>query len=236
MVHGTSSDHASFALVRPLLEERFTVIAVDRRGRGESADQDEYSLEAEYEDVAAVVRSAGRDPVLFGHSFGGLVAGGAAFLLEGLSALVLYEPLIGDQLAPPGSIETLDDLLEQGSHEELLVTFLRDHAQLSDGEIAELQAAPTWERRVQAAHTIPRELRAQEAYVFDPDRYEQLDMPALMLLGSESAPWAERATQVTSASLPDCRVRMLEGHGHAATYTAPELLAQEVEAFVGSLA
>ena len=46
------------------------MIAVDRRGRGDSTDHAGYALEREYEDVAAVVRDAGAAAVLAGHSYG----------------------------------------------------------------------------------------------------------------------------------------------------------------------
>ena len=36
LVHGAGSARWSFDLVRPQLESRFTVIAIDRRGRGDS--------------------------------------------------------------------------------------------------------------------------------------------------------------------------------------------------------
>ena len=44
-------------MLRPHLADRFTVIAIDRRGRGDSTDSPEYALERECDDVAAVVRS-----------------------------------------------------------------------------------------------------------------------------------------------------------------------------------
>jgi pimeloyl-ACP methyl ester carboxylesterase len=72
LVHGAGSARWSFDAVRPHLEARSTVIAIDRRGRGDSTDGDGYSLEREYEDVAAVVRDAGDRAVLVGHSYGGL--------------------------------------------------------------------------------------------------------------------------------------------------------------------
>ena len=64
LVHGAGSARWSFDAVRPHLEREFTVIAVDRRGRGDSGDDDDYDLRREYEHVAAVARDAGDGAVL----------------------------------------------------------------------------------------------------------------------------------------------------------------------------
>ena len=54
------SRHGRWAPVLPALEKRFTVLALDRRGRGESGDAGRVrSSEREFEDVAAVVDWAG---------------------------------------------------------------------------------------------------------------------------------------------------------------------------------
>ena len=76
----------------PAFEERFSVLAVDRRGRGESSDSDGYEIEREFEDVAAVVDSLGESVNLLGHSYGALVALEAALLTENVRKLVLYDP------------------------------------------------------------------------------------------------------------------------------------------------
>jgi pimeloyl-ACP methyl ester carboxylesterase len=96
LVHGTAAAHWSFRFVAPLLAERFTVYAVDRRGRGESGDGSAYAIEREFEDVAAAVAAIGGQVAVFGHSFGATVALGAAALERNPSRLVLYE-------ASPGS-------------------------------------------------------------------------------------------------------------------------------------
>lgn len=59
LVHGTSADHTRWASVLPSLASRFTVYAMDRRGRGGSGDTDPYAIEREFEDVVAVVDSIG---------------------------------------------------------------------------------------------------------------------------------------------------------------------------------
>lgn len=79
LVHGGFSDHQSnSAFVGPLFEERFTVHAVARRGRGQTDATRSHSLEDEGRDVAAVVRAIGEPVFLLGHSYGAQVALAAA--------------------------------------------------------------------------------------------------------------------------------------------------------------
>jgi pimeloyl-ACP methyl ester carboxylesterase len=71
LVHGTTRDHYAWDQVLPALSQQFTVYAVDRRGRGASEDGPIYTIEREFEDIAAVVDSF--SPVnLLGHSYGGI--------------------------------------------------------------------------------------------------------------------------------------------------------------------
>lgn len=63
-VHGTTADHTRWKRVAPLLESRFTLFAMDRRGRGCSGDKGTYCIQGEGEDVAAVVRAAGERVIL----------------------------------------------------------------------------------------------------------------------------------------------------------------------------
>ena len=113
LVHGAGSARWSFDLVRPQLEGRFTVIAIDRRGRGDSTDGRGYDVEREFEDVAAVVRDAGEGALLVGHSYGALIAAGAAQRLDGLPRLVLYEPPMGAVLADAELIDRWERLIQE---------------------------------------------------------------------------------------------------------------------------
>jgi pimeloyl-ACP methyl ester carboxylesterase len=90
-----------------------------------------------------------------------------------------------------------------------------------------------WGLRLATTHTIPRELRAEESYRPDFAAFASLAVPALLLLGSESPQWAKNGTQVVQSVLPDTRVAVLQGEGHIALMTAPELVADEVARFLG---
>lgn len=105
LVHGTTADRTRWKPVLPAFEERFTVFAVDRRGRGASGDAANYAIEREYEDIAAVVNAIGAPVNLLGHSYGARCALGGALLARNIRSLVLYEPaLTGPKPYPPGFV------------------------------------------------------------------------------------------------------------------------------------
>ena len=233
LVHGAGSARWSFDLVRPQLESRFTVIAIDRRGRGDSSDGQGYEVEREFEDVAAVVRDAGEDALLVGHSYGGLIAAGAAQVLDGLPRLVHYEPPMGGVLAGAELIDRWERLILEGDRDLMVREYFREVAGYAEDEIDELAHLPVWERRKKISPTVPRELRAELAFRLNRAALARLATPTLMLLGSESPEWARRSTDAYGKAIPHAEVRILEGHGHNATTSGPDLLAAEVARFLG---
>jgi pimeloyl-ACP methyl ester carboxylesterase len=233
LVHGAGSGRWGFDSLRPLLERSFTVIALDRRGRGNSGDgESEYSIEHEFADVAAVVAEAGDGAALFGHSYGGLVAAGAATRLPRLEKLVLYEPPMGGVLADEPWIERFETRLQRGHRPAAVREFLRDVGGYSEAEIEAMQDTPAWPRRLAIAPTVPRELRAENAVVLERLDPGRLTSSCLLLLGSESPDWARRSTNAYAGALGNARVHVLQGHGHGASVVAPELIARELIDFL----
>lgn len=225
--------HWSFRFLVPTLVDRFTVTAIDRRGRGESGDRADYAIEREFADVAAVVDSIEEPASLFGHSYGATVALGAALVARNLHKLVLYEPAPGISGVPSEDVERIEDLVARDEREDALVHAFRSFG-LTPEELEQMRALPTWSARVAAAHTVTREIRVEEAYRLDPERFRDLAAPVLLLLGEESPDWAREGTERIRAILPDARVAILRGQGHMAIMTAPELVADEVARFLSN--
>jgi pimeloyl-ACP methyl ester carboxylesterase len=100
----------------------------------------------------------------------------------------------------------------------------------SDAEIEAMQGTPAWEARLAASPTVPRELRAEGAYAMDVLRLDERG-PTLLLVGSESPSWAKRSTDAFAAAIPASQVRTLEGQGHGASASGPDLLAAELRDF-----
>lgn len=238
LVHGTTADHTRWEPVLPPLEERFTVYAMDRRGRGESGDAAKYDLEREFDDVVAVVDSIDDPVVLLGHSYGALCSLEASLRTDTLRALVLYEPPIpvGDhELHDEDELARMKAMLDDGEDERALILFLREVADIPSAQIDVLQSAPNWPTRVAAAHTAYRETEAPGNYEFEPARFEQMRTPTLLLSGGESPTWFRDATAALDAALPDSRVVVLEGQEHVAMNTAPDLFIETVLTFISEL-
>jgi hypothetical protein len=69
----------------------------------------------------------------------------------------------------------------------MLLSFLRDFVGLEEPGIEMLRAVEeAWSRRLKNAPTIPRELEAQERYVFDPDRFAAMTVPVVLLVGGDT--------------------------------------------------
>jgi len=232
LVHGAAADHTRWRPVLPALEERFTVLAVDRRGRGGSGDTPPYALAREVEDVAAVADAAGPGTILLGHSHGAVCALEAARLLPGLRALVLYEPPLGFVRWPAEVVGHLEALLAEGRRDELLEIFMREVAGLPADQIALMRSLPAWRGRLAAAHTIPREERANREYVFDPARFAAIRVPTLMLTGGDSPPGFHAAADAVAAAVPDCSVAVMPDQRHAAMDTGTARFTAEVTAFL----
>jgi pimeloyl-ACP methyl ester carboxylesterase len=229
MVHGILGSSRRWPIL-PLLEAHFTVHAVDRRGRGDSGDADHYAIERDFEDIAAVVDSIGGEVDVFGHSFGGHCVVEAALLTTHVRRVVAYE--LGPAPLPSQDLDRLQQLLDSGDREGMVITFLSEFAKMPAHEIDFLKSSPVFPLMLAAAHTVPRELQAESAYRLRPERYQNLTVPTLLLVGQNSPAFAKEAVDSWHAVLPNSRVAVLPGQQHIAHYTAPDLLVREMQAFL----
>src|SRR5262245_15167053 len=236
LVHGATADHTTtwrFAL--PELERHFTLYAMDRRGRGGSGDAPSYALEREAEDVASVVDSIGAPASVLGHSYGGLCAIEAALQTDHVSRLILYEavPLRGTDAYPRGIISRFEELLEAGDVDGMLTAVFRELVQMPQNEIDLLRSqAVAWKVRLSNSRTLPREMRAEERYVFAPERFRRMRVATLLLVGGDSPQRELANADGVAAALPDATVVILPGQQHIAMYSAPGLFVKEVVGFL----
>jgi pimeloyl-ACP methyl ester carboxylesterase len=234
LVHGSAADHTRWAPVVPALAERFTTVAIDRRGRGASSDADAYSIEAEFADVVAVIDSIQSPVNVLGHSYGAVCCLEAALRTPNIRRLVLYEPPlpIGLGVDRPELLEQLEARLHAGDHEGVLTAYLREVVGMSAAEIDVLRGDPSWPARVSAAPTIPRELRSAETFAPDLRRYATLAVPTLLLSGGSSPSVLTEPTRRLSEVVSASRLAVMPGQQHVAMNTAPKLFVEHVVRFL----
>jgi pimeloyl-ACP methyl ester carboxylesterase len=237
LVHGTSADATRWGPVMPALAERFTVHAMHRRGRGTSADSrddGDYSVAREAEDIAAVVDAlVGLGPVkVVGHSYGALSSLEALLHSTNIEALVVYEPPVptGTPVYPAGTAEDLEARLAAGDREGVVESFFRRILGMNDAELANVRALPSWQGRVEAAHTLAREVRATDRYVWDRARFIDVGrkVPLTLLIGGASHPIARAMSELVAESFVRHRLVELAGQKHVAMDTAPDVFVREV--------
>jgi pimeloyl-ACP methyl ester carboxylesterase len=235
LVHGGFSDHqTNWQEVAPLLRGRFAVTAVARRGRGETSATTGHGVMDEAADVVAVLREIGEPVFLLGHSYGALCAlEAAARYPAGVRELVLYEAPTPD-IASAEVVARLEAFGARGDWDGMVQGFLDEVLQVPADDIAALRASPGWEIWTSDAAASLHDLRAVVAYRFDVNRFRGLELPVLLLIGSES-PRGLYLTDALAAILPNARVHVLAGQAHEGMTTAPEQFVEAIsEALLGA--
>jgi pimeloyl-ACP methyl ester carboxylesterase len=172
---------------------------------------------------------------VFGHSYGGRCALGAALLTDTIRRVISYEGAPtppGSSYHPAGIEARLRERLAAGDRDGALATFLSEVVGMSAGDLAAYQADPIWPVRAVAAGTILRELEAEADPAASLDRLAAVRQHVLQLLGGESLPVFRDATVALDARLADGRIVVIDGAHHAAHHTHPDQVVAAVRAFL----
>ena len=208
--------------LRPLLSDSFAVHTYDRRGRGESGPgSSPYDVQREVEDLAAVISVSGTPVHVWAHSAGAALALEAARQGVPIERMVCYEaPFLLDDGHPaddPEFVPTLEGLLAEGKRGEAVTEFFTLMEVPAVARVL-VRLTPIWRKLTAVAHTLPYEfailgpLRRQEPL---PDGYyTSVEADTLMITGTKSYPYMQRAQPLVAAALPHGRCETLEGQTH----------------------
>lgn len=236
LVGGALSDRSGWA-VAELLAPRFTVVAYDRRGRGDSEDTAPYAVEREIEDLEAVIDEAGGAAFVHGQSSGAVLSLEAAARLGAkVQKLSLYEPpfIIDDSRPPPPEdyVSHINELIAADRRGEAVEYWMTDVVGAPAEAVAEMKSAPTWPALEALAHTLPYDIAVlgnnMSGNPLPADRWSVVAAPTLVTDGGASPDWIRTSARTLAAVLPDAEHRTLEGQMHNA---APNVLAPELERF-----
>ncbi|MGC8627062.1 MAG: alpha/beta fold hydrolase [Acidimicrobiales bacterium] len=204
-----------------LLDQDFTVVTYDRRGRGDSGDSPRYSVDREIEDLAAVVHTAGGSAFVFGHSSGAILALRAARAGVPIVRLAVYEPpfvLRGTRPRPAADLaKRTRDLIAEGRRADALRLGLAEAMALSPEALASIEASRLWPGLLAIAHTFAYDLEVcGPGNVLPENEMAQLGVPVLVIDGNESPSWARASTARLAAVIPGAQQVTLAGQDHRA--------------------
>ena len=224
--HGVVESSASWADVVPHLEQRFTVVAHDARGRGGAPVQTEPFGYAELaEDVQALADRLGLGRFFHvGHSMGGRVA------LE--HALAHPERVRGIAV-----VSARAEAPDAAARDRLAALAARTR------ELGPAAAVEMWTQAGDAHYERVREISSRnsaegtaaalevlvrmESLV---PRLPELRVPTLVIAGDRDVVYV-RSAQVMAEAIANAELRILEGVGHFPNLECPELLASLLAAF-----
>jgi pimeloyl-ACP methyl ester carboxylesterase len=227
-VHGSGTSGADWLFALPFLRDRFTVVTMDRRGRGDSGDCETYAMEREVEDVLAVLEAVGAE-ILVGHSYGALCSAIAAGRTDRLRGLVLYEPPIAVRAEVLGP---LNEAVAAGELDLALAGFLSAAGVRAD-ELELIRSSGAWPVLLDAVPALPRELAAAAKWKHPG---ALIDVPTLFLIGgdTEAREYLDGLEDLLAA-FPDLRREVIPGQQHIAHVLVAEQFAALVAGLVDSL-
>lgn len=223
-------DPTTVALATNLAAQGFTVINFDRRGRGDSAATESFTLDDTIDDLRALIDAAGGEAALFGNSSGGSISLAAAARGLSISHLVLFEVPLGPELGDDGAsfLDGLRERVAAGDREGTVEYFMKD---MPPEWLEGARQSPGWPTMVAMAPSLEpdAESLAWTQSALRPELWSAVTQPTLVLIGESTQPIMQDAAESIVSSLANARFDTIEAAGHG---WAPDRMASAIGHFL----
>jgi pimeloyl-[acyl-carrier protein] methyl ester esterase len=239
LIHGWGLHGGVWDVLVPLLEASFRVTRVDLPGHGRSAWRGAASLD---DMSAAVLSVAPESATWLGWSMGSLIAARAALtaparidrlvLLAGTPCFVRrpgWQPAMLPALLDTFATELQRDYVKTLNRFLSLQVRSSDHAAVVLRRLREklLAHGPPVPAALSAGLEILRRTDLR-------DRFPQISCPTLFLMGKRDTLVPVSAGEQAAQRMPDARVQVIEGAGHAPFMAQPQQVADILREFPGT--
>jgi pimeloyl-ACP methyl ester carboxylesterase len=222
-------------VLRDSLAADYSVVAYDRRGRGESgAGASPYEVQREVEDLVAVIEAAGGDCFVLGTSSGAALTLEAARQGVPMRALAAYEaPFIVDGTHAPNDPDLgarTQAFVDAGKRGEAVKLFMKTVGAPA-AMVAVMPLFPVWKKLTAVAHTLPHDyaivLPFEQGEPLPAGHYASIAVPVIVIAGGRSPEYMRNAQAAIAEQLPHGRLVTLKGQTHMvkAKATTPALKA-----------
>ncbi|MBD3919199.1 alpha/beta hydrolase [Paenibacillus sp. PR3] len=232
----------SMVKLASLLSEHFTVYYYDRRGRGDSGDNLPYAIEREIEDLEAMIQEAGGSAQVWGLSSGAVLALHAAASGVNITKLALHEPPFvvdsADRLPPQDLRQHVTTLIADNRRAEAIKYFMTKGMGAPSFVVGMMRLMPSvWSNLMAVAHTLPYDAALLDGYIngkpLPVDQWGTVQMPTLVLEGTESPASLRHAAQALTKVLPNAQLSSKKGLGHTKQINAAVFAAELTTFFKG---
>ena len=213
------TDRSANAPVAEALSSTFTVFNYDRRGRGDSGDTKPFSVDAEFDDLAAVIDAAGGSAFVYGTSGGAAIAVEAAARGLGPTKLGLWEPpyIVDDEptrLRPPEDYQAqLEAAVAAGRPGDAVELFFTLGVGWPAEWVAPMRDMPSWPAMEALAQPLVYDTAIMGDFRPPTRRLSGLAIPTLVMDGA-TVPWITNAANVVASAIPGARRQTLTGQPH----------------------
>ena len=232
LLHSTGSGSALWRRVAATLGERYRVFTPAFLGYGNSPPAPvpaEFSLERDAEQVGPLLEEIGSPVHLVGHSYGGRIA--LLYALEHperLASLTLIEPIVvgvlrsQNELQPMAETEGARQALRPGADPAALAAGVEEFVNYWNGPGAWNALSPRARAGLRAlAPKMAMEVTALAADPVPLSRYSEIQVPTLVISGSETTLAGARMSTLIARGIPGSVHVRIQGAGHMSPLTHP---------------
>jgi len=225
IVGGILGDRSQQGPLAELLSTKFTVFNYDRRGHGESGNEEPYAIEREIEDLDIVFSEAGAPAFVYGTSGCAVLSllAAAGGLAPKIKRLVIWEPpFFVDGTRPklaPDYLSRLKSLLAEGRRREMVELFMSEAVGMPAEFVAQMHLAPWFPSQESLAHTLIYETTMMGDYSIPRTKIASIKVPTLVLDGGQTS-WLTATANAIASILPNAQRRTIDGQPHNVDHNA----------------
>jgi pimeloyl-ACP methyl ester carboxylesterase len=241
LLHGGISSSRQWRSLIDRLSGRYRLLAPDFIGQGGTTNWDRerpFGFHDEWRLVEAMFDMVDGPVHLVGHSYGGWIAvDGALGVLDRLKSLTLIEPSAFHLLRYDKDTDAWSEAQEI---KRKLIECLREssEAQLAPWFMEYWVGPGSWQAMPDDGKAMVQSLLPVHAMgalaMYGQDvsleDYARIDVPTLLVRGSETVLPSHRVVDLLAAVIPDCELVEIEGAGHTSPMTHTEQVNAVIEA------
>jgi len=200
-----------------ILSRVFKVYSYDRRGRGNSGNNETYTIKKEIEDIESIIDISGEPTFLFGHSSGAVLALEAALHLgQKVKKIAIYDaPYVSDlneQLEYMKLEIQIRNLISKKMYSKAIKVFL---AKIGMPRLFTLMLPlfPGWKEIKALAPTLLYDIELTK--VFPPlEKLSRIEIPTLILTGQKSPNTIKVVADQMSQVIRNCSFEIVKDQNH----------------------